>query len=57
LLISDLPLNNDGLKTKKSSESVFDAFMSDHIEKGVAILKAARKLQSQNVKGAYHRNL
>ncbi|HSX12324.1 MAG TPA: AMP nucleosidase [Rhabdochlamydiaceae bacterium] len=57
LLISDLPLNSDGMKTKKSSESIFDKYMPDHIEKGIAILKAARVLQSQNVKGAYHRNL
>ncbi|HSX04342.1 MAG TPA: AMP nucleosidase [Rhabdochlamydiaceae bacterium] len=57
LLISDLPLNSDGLKTKKSSEFVFDKYMPDHIEKGIAILKAARTMQAQNVKGAYHRNL
>lgn len=57
LLISDLPLNSDGLKTKKSSEFVFEKYMPDHVEKGVAILKAARTMQAQNVKGAYHRNL
>jgi AMP nucleosidase len=57
LLISDLPLNSDGLKTKKSSEFVFEKYMPDHVEKGIAILKAARTMQAQNVKGAYHRNL
>lgn len=57
LLISDLPLNSDGLKTKKSSEFVFERYMPDHVEKGIAILKAARIMQAQNVKGAYHRNL
>src|SRR5271170_5349718 len=36
LLISDLPLNNNGIKTKKSSESVYDRYMADHVEKGVA---------------------
>ncbi len=57
LLISDLPLNQDGIKTKKSSASVFDKHMADHVERGVAILKVARKMQAQNIKGAYHRNL
>ena len=57
LLISDLPLNNAGVKTKKSSAHVFQTFMPDHIEKGVAILKAAREMQAKNIKGAYHRNI
>lgn len=57
LLISDLPLNNDGIKTKKSSASVFENHMPDHVEKGIAILKVARAMQAHNVKGAYHRNL
>src|SRR5439155_10816851 len=37
LLISDLPLNSDGIKTKKSSESVYRDHMADHVEKGVEI--------------------
>jgi AMP nucleosidase len=57
LMISDLPLNADGLKTKKSSEFVYERHMSDHVEKGVAILKHARLMQEHHVKGAYHRNL
>jgi len=57
LLISDLPLNNDGVKTKKSSAHVFDTYMSDHVEKGVEILKVARAMQAKNIKGAYHRNI
>ncbi len=57
LLVSDLPLNNDGIKTKKSSEFVYDRYMADHVEKGVNILLRARDMQSQHVKGAYHRNL
>jgi AMP nucleosidase len=40
LLISDLPLNQEGIKTKKSSEYVFQIFTQDHVEKGVKILKA-----------------
>ncbi len=57
LLISDLPLNADGIKTKKSSEFVYDRYMPDHVQKGIAILKAARVMQSHHIKGAYHRNL
>lgn len=57
LLISDLPLNRDQVKTKKSSEVIFQKFMPDHIDKGIAIIKHARALQSKKVKGAYHRNI
>lgn len=57
LLVSDLPLNREGVKTKKSSEFVFENFMGDHIDKGVAVLKHARAMQSKKIKGAYHRNL
>lgn len=57
LLVSDLPLNNDGIKTKKSSSFVYDNFMADHVEKGISILKRAKSLQTLRVKGAYHRNI
>lgn len=57
LLISDLPLNEDGVKTKKSSAHVFETYMADHVEKGAAILKVARSMQELNIKGAYHRNI
>ncbi len=57
LLISDLPLNYGGVKTRKSSELVFDNYMPDHIEKGVQIIKVARSMQAHHVKGAYHRNI
>lgn len=57
LLISDLPLNIDGIKTKRSSESVYDRYMADHVEKGIAALKQARKMQERHIKGAYHRNI
>lgn len=40
LLISDLPLNQEGIKTKKSSELVFQTYTGDHVEKGVKIMKA-----------------
>lgn len=57
LLISDLPLNRNGLKTKKSSKSIYDQYMKNHIETGVQILKRAREMQSKHIKGAYHRNI
>lgn len=40
LLVSDLPLNQEGIKTKKSSEHVFQTYTADHVEKGVKIMKA-----------------
>jgi AMP nucleosidase len=57
LLVSDLPLNNSGIKTKKSSESVYEKYTKDHVEKGVAILKLAHGMQQKHIKGAYHRNI
>jgi len=57
LLISDLPLNHDGIKTKEGSQLIFDKYTSDHVEKGIQILKAARDMQSKKIKGSYHRNL
>ncbi len=57
LLISDLPLDSKGIKTKKSSAFVYDNYMSDHLDKGMRILKAARVMQSHHIKGAYHRNI
>jgi AMP nucleosidase len=57
LLISDLPLNHDGVKTKESSQKIFDTCTADHVEKGVKILRFAREMQAKKIKGAYHRNL
>lgn len=53
LLISDMPLEENGVKTKESAAFVFDEYMLDHVEKGVEILKAAEKMLSNRVKGAY----
>gem|GEM_PF-427812 len=57
LLISDLPLNRSGIKTKKSARIVFDEHMPEHIELGIAMLQHARDMQSKLIKGAYHRNI
>jgi AMP nucleosidase len=57
LLVSDLPLNHDGVKTKESAKFVFDNYTEQHVELGIKILKHARVMQSKKIKGAYHRNL
>jgi AMP nucleosidase len=57
LLVSDLPLNHDGIKTKQSSQWVFEKFTADHVEKGIKIVHLAREMQAKHIKGAYHRNL
>ncbi len=57
LLISDLPLNENGIKTKKKSEFVYGSYMAGHVELGVKILKHSREMQMLHVKGAYHRNI
>lgn len=53
LLISDLPLIQ--AKTKKSSESIFQNYTKDHVEKGIEILKVSRRMQKEKVKGLYIR--
>ncbi len=57
LLVSDLPLNQDGIKTKKSSSAIFAKHTKEHVETGIAVLRKARTMQSKKIKGAYHRNL
>lgn len=52
LLISDLPLSQEGIKTKKSSEFVFQSYTQDHVEKGVKIMKSldhALKADAQGI--------
>lgn len=53
LLISDLPLNKEAIKTKESSVAVFERYTADHVEKGVKIIERLKKLQSNRSKGAY----
>lgn len=53
LLISDLPLNQDGIKTKESAAAIFEKHTADHVEKGIRILKVAREMQSKHIKGSY----
>lgn len=53
LLISDLPLNRDGIKTKSSSQNVYSKYTSDHVEKGVAIMKELDNSLKVQAKGVY----
>lgn len=45
LLISDLPFMPGGMKTKKSSQFIFENYMADHIEKGVKIVHHLDKVK------------
>lgn len=53
LLVSDLPLNGDGIKTKQSSENVFSTYTAEHVEKGVRIMNALDKALSKQAKGIF----
>lgn len=44
LLISDIPLSPSGVKTKKSSETIYTKYMPQHVDAGVEIVKALNKV-------------
>jgi AMP nucleosidase len=51
LLISDLPLEKKGIKTKKSSQEVFRKHTVDHVESGVEVMKKLAQFENQGLKG------
>lgn len=53
LLISDLPLYREGIKTKKMSESVFALYTGDHVEKGVKIIQELEQSIKHQAKGVF----
>lgn len=53
LLISDLPLGKDGVKTKESSNNVYREFTAGHVEKGVEILKELDRTLDHQAKGVF----
>ncbi|HEY4832092.1 MAG TPA: AMP nucleosidase [Waddliaceae bacterium] len=53
LLISDLPLNPEGIKTKKISETVYIKHTLDHVEKGAKILLEFDKGLKKQPKGVF----
>lgn len=53
LLISDLPLDPEGIKTKRSSESVYSKHTAEHVETGVLVLHGVEESLRQHAKGAF----
>jgi len=53
LLVSDMPLERSGIKTKESGASVFAKHTAEHVELGVDILHRMREMQARHVKGTY----
>jgi len=53
LLISDLPLSPEGIKTKESAAEVFLKHTEEHVEMGVRILKGVDEAIKHQVKGVF----
>lgn len=53
LLVSDLPLTPRGIKTKKSSENVYNLHTSDHVEKGIQIMHLLDEELKHHAKGVF----
>lgn len=53
LLISDLPLDPEGIKTKASSEKVYANHTSEHVELGVNVIHEVDRVLSHHAKGAF----
>lgn len=53
LLISDLPLTREGIKTKKSAKMVFETYTADHLEKGMRIISVMKEMLKHKAKGAF----
>lgn len=53
LLISDLPLKRDGIKTKESSASVFADHMKQHVELGAMALRNLSLAITKEAKGVF----
>lgn len=53
LLISDLPLDPKGIKTKKSSQDVYAKYTAEHVELGVKAIEELDKLLKLEEKGVF----
>lgn len=53
LLISDLPLSHEGIKTKKSSEKVYASHTGDHVEMGILVMHELEKSLKDQAKGIF----
>lgn len=53
LLISDLPLTQEGFKTKIISDSVYEEYMEGHVNKGSMIIQELDKALCHQAKGVF----
>ncbi len=56
LLISDLPLNRDGIKTKESAASVYAKHTGEHVELGIKMLQELDASIKHQAKGVFRGN-
>jgi AMP nucleosidase len=56
LLVSDLPLETEGVKTKESSKHVYTTHTEDHVEKGAKIMALLNEEFQKNPKGVFRGN-
>ena len=52
MLVSDLPLKRDGIKTKESSEKVYAKYTAHHVETGVKVVHRMDELLVAKARGA-----
>jgi AMP nucleosidase len=53
MLISDLPLRPDGIKTAESAKAIFDNYTGKHLELGVEALLAMQKKEAGGFKFSF----
>jgi AMP nucleosidase len=53
LLISDLPLSREGIKTKKSSATVYAQHTRDHVELGIKVMRSLNEAVKHQAKGVF----
>jgi len=53
LMISDLPLMREGIKTKKSAKNIFEQHTLPHLDLGVKAICVMREMLKHKVKGAF----
>lgn len=53
LLISDLPLARDGVKTKSSSQNLFIRYTAEHVELGVQVAQEIDRTLKDQAKGVF----
>lgn len=53
LVISDLPLKKDGLKTKKDSDEFYLKYTAEHVETGVQVLRRLDEAHVNRQKGVF----